>query len=95
MDCDLASASCSLCGRYKSSIEKTRVGRLYGGDDRVLESVVTYLVSVMGCWKCSPRSQRYMTVLRRESVIDSYQCRLASALDAVEANKEWSRLLAF
>jgi len=28
-------------------MEKTRVGRLYGGDDRVLESVVTYLVSAM------------------------------------------------
>jgi hypothetical protein len=30
-------------------MEKTRVGRLYGGDDKVLESVVTYLVSAMGC----------------------------------------------
>jgi hypothetical protein len=30
-------------------MEKTRVGRLYGDDDRVLESVVTYLVSAMGC----------------------------------------------
>jgi hypothetical protein len=48
LGCDLASTSCSLCGRYRSSIEKTRVGRLYGGDDRVLESVVTYLVSAMG-----------------------------------------------
>lgn len=30
-----------------------------------------------------------------DSLIASYQCRLASALDAVEANKEWSGLLAF
>jgi hypothetical protein len=30
-------------------MEKTRVGRLYGAEERVLERVVTYLVSAAKC----------------------------------------------
>lgn len=40
---DWASASCSVCGRYRSSMDKTTVGRLWGSEERVEASVVTYL----------------------------------------------------
>lgn len=76
------------------------MGRLYGAEERVLERVVTYLVSAA---EYGIRFTQYRIIKaqthswwNRDTPMGyAYQCSLAGALYTVEANKEWRWLFAF
>lgn len=75
------------------------MGKLYGGEDRVWESVVTYPLSQRCHEECVRWyfcfEARHSDVVNGRNRVFAYQCCLASTLHAVETNKERGRLLAF
>lgn len=64
---------------------------MYGAEDRVWESVVTYPLSQ----RCHDGWKDVFMLVKGSDRVFAYQCCLASTLHAVETNKEWGRLLAF
>jgi hypothetical protein len=67
------------------------VGRLCGADDRVLERVVTYLVSAVECVRNMRRNVCFAFVQDRMARADDAR---SIASQMIEANKERRRLLA-
>lgn len=50
-------------------MEKTRVGKLYGAEERVLERVVTYLCLSGGAWNTSLDEHAHAHSLYRDDVM--------------------------